>query len=186
MYYETFIAGIGGQGVLLMGNLLSYYGINEGLNTTFMPSYGVEMRGGMTHCTVILSDKEIGSPVLKNIDSVTIMSPGSWRFAKQVKEGGTLILNSSLIGEIKKCEKQNVKTYRIPFSKIAEEVGNPKMANMVALGVIWGITEPMELNIEKLEKAMEHMFGESKKKFIPGNIKAIEKGYQYAKTINAE
>jgi len=186
MYYETFIAGIGGQGVLLMGNLLSYYGINDDLNTTFMPSYGVEMRGGMTHCTIILSDKEIGSPILKNIDSVTIMSPGSWRFAKQVKEGGKLILNSSLIGNVKKCEKNNIETYRVPFNKIAEEIGNPKLSNMVALGVIWGITQPMEFDLDKMEIAMGKMFGESKKKFIPGNIAAIKKGIEYTKSVNAE
>ena len=184
MYYETFIAGIGGQGVLLMGNLLSFYAIEKGLNTTFMPSYGVEMRGGMTHCTVILSDKEIGSPVLNYVDSVTIMSPGAWRFHKRVKKNGTLILNSSLIGDIKKPEVEEINLYRIPFNAIAEEAGGAKLSNMVALGVIWGITQPLELDYGILETAMEKMFGESKKKFIPGNITAIKKGYEYASSLN--
>ncbi len=177
MYYEVFIAGAGGQGVLLMGNIISYYAMLNDLNTTFMPSYGVEMRGGMTHCTVIISDEEIGSPVLQEVDNVVIMSPFASQFTTMVKNGGILILNSSLV-KSHQCEKENVTILKQPFNDLALKAGNSKITNMIALGYLWGVTKPLPFDEKLLQQAMLGILGESKKKFIPSNIEAFIEGYQ--------
>ncbi len=177
MYYEVFIAGSGGQGVLLMGNIISFYAMLNDLNTTFMPSYGVEMRGGMTHCTVIISDEEIGSPVLQETKNVLIMSPFAIQFTPMVKEGGILILNSSLI-KSHLCQKENVKVLKQSFNDLALKAGSSKVANMIALGYLWGVTRPLPLKEKSLEEAMIGILGEAKKRFIPANIDAFLKGYE--------
>ena len=180
MYYEVFIAGAGGQGVLLMGNILSYYAMLKDHNTTFMPSYGVEMRGGMTHCTVIISDEEIGSPVLQESQNVLIMSPFAIQFTTLVKENGTLILNSSLI-KSHQCQKENVRLLKQPFIDLAMKAGNSKVANMFAMGYLWGVSEPLPLEEKTLEEAMIGILGEAKSRFIPTNVDAFLKGYEIGK-----
>ena len=180
MYYEVFIAGAGGQGVLLMGNIISYYAMLNDLDTTFMPSYGVEMRGGMTHCTVIISDEEIGSPVKKEVENVLIMSPFAIQFTTMVNEGGGLILNESLI-KSHLCKKKGVKVYKQPFNDLAFKAGSSKVANMIALGYLWGLTEPLPVKEKTLEEAMVGILGETKRKFIPGNIDAFNTGYELGK-----
>ncbi len=184
MYYEVFIAGAGGQGVLLMGNILSFYAMLKDLNTTFMPSYGVEMRGGMTHCTVIVSDEEIGSPVLQETENVLIMSPFAIQFTRMVKPGGTLILNSSLI-KSHLCEKDNVNILKEPFNDLALKAGNSKVANMIALGYLWGVTNPLPLEEKTLEEAIVGILGEDKRRFAPVNVDAFLKGYELARQENS-
>ncbi len=100
MYFDTIIAGFGGQGVMLIGNILAYAGIAEEKNVTYMPVYGVEMRGGTANCTIVVSDDEIGSPIIQNPVSAIIMNvPSLDKFAPRVKDDGFMIINSTLITE---------------------------------------------------------------------------------------
>ena len=97
MYYDVFISGFGGQGILLAGQLLAEAGMKKGLNVTFFPSYGVEMRGGTARCTVVLSDEEIGSPIVDNPRCVIAMNqPSLIKYRESISPGGVLIVNSSL------------------------------------------------------------------------------------------
>ncbi|HCU69551.1 MAG TPA: 2-oxoacid:ferredoxin oxidoreductase subunit gamma, partial [Desulfomicrobium sp.] len=124
IYQDAIIAGFGGQGVMLIGNLLAYAGMDAGLNVTYIPVYGPEMRGGTANCTVVVSDDVIGSPIIRSPVSLIIMNgPSLDKFQPRLQDGGTLILNSSLIDPAK-TEKDRVKVFAVPVNEIADGLGN--------------------------------------------------------------
>ncbi|MEI8175428.1 MAG: 2-oxoacid:acceptor oxidoreductase family protein [Candidatus Omnitrophota bacterium] len=130
---EIIFAGFGGQGILLLGKFLSYCAVREGLFTTFMPSYGAEVRGGTAYSMTIVSGSPIPSPVVSAPDASIVMNgPSFKKFKDKVKKGGLLIVNSSLVKEAAKSSAGEV--VKIPFTDIAESLGNVRVANMVALG----------------------------------------------------
>lgn len=167
-------AGFGGQGVMSMGQLLTYAGMLEGKEVSWLPSYGPEMRGGTANCAVTVSDKPVGSPVISGDATCAIVMnlPSLDKFESEVKPGGKILVNSSLIE--RKVERKDVDVYYIPANDIALELGNPKVANMIMLGAYLH-TEPT-VEVDSVLEAFKKVFGPSKEKFVPLNKEALEKG----------
>jgi len=179
MRHDVFIAGYGGQGVLLAGNLLSYAAIHEGRNVSFLPAYGVEKRGGSAMCTVVFSDGDTGSPVVGHPSVSVILNQLSFdKYAARVKQGGLCIVNSSLV-ECEGVELPGVKLVRVPMNQIALDLGDVRMVNMVACGAYAARTGA--LTREALEAALKKALPERNHRLIPANIKAIEAGAEMAR-----
>lgn len=177
MKQEIVMAGFGGQGVMSMGMLLAYAGMMEGREVSWMPSYGPEMRGGTANCTVIVSPKRIASPVSPTPDTVIAMNlPSLDKFAPSVKPGGLLIVNSSLIE--KEANRTDITIVKVPCNEIANELGNAKVANMVALGAY--LEKTGLLSIESIVAAMKKVFA-GKEQLIPLNEAALRKGAEAVK-----
>ena len=173
MKKEIIISGFGGQGGLAIGKNLAEAGMAEGLNVTWAPSYGPEMRGGTANCSVVLSDKAIGSPVFaRSTELIALNEPSLVKFEAGVLPGGTVFVNSDVVTD--KVSRPDLTAHYIPCAKIAEEVGNPKVANMVMLGAYVAATKI--LKPETIEKMIAEMFTGPKAKFVPLNIEAFRRG----------
>ncbi len=171
---EIVIAGFGGQGVLTLGVILANAAVKEDKNTTWVPSYGPEMRGGTANCQVIVSNEDIGSAIISEPD-ITILfnKPSVEKFEARVKKGGTIILNSSLID--RRPKRDDVKIIEAPFNEIAKN--NPKVINMIALGMLIKLT-----GIITLDSAIESLKDKfSKEKIIDANKAALQIGQEYVK-----
>ncbi|GAB6886610.1 2-oxoacid:acceptor oxidoreductase family protein [Desulfothermus okinawensis JCM 13304] len=176
MYQDVIIAGFGGQGVMLIGNVLAYAAMEQGLNVTYMPVYGVEMRGGTANCTVVISDEEIGSPIIFYPKSLVIMNqPSLMKFQPRLVKDGLLIVNSSIVDE-SLVDKDKYNVLMVPVNNIADKLGDIRMANMVALGVWVGATRALDLGI--VTNAMEKNMSNLKKQVIENNKKALLEGYK--------
>jgi 2-oxoglutarate ferredoxin oxidoreductase subunit gamma len=168
------MAGFGGQGVMLIGNLLAYAAIREGKNVTYLPSYGVEMRGGTANCSVVVADEEIGSPVVGRPGSLIIMNrPSLVKFEPRLQPGGVLVLNSSLVPAAE-CQRDDLDLVALPLNDLAREVGNDKLANMVALGALVAKTGIVAL--EAAKDALEDALNPKYHRMIPINQQAMDKG----------
>ncbi|MDD3705607.1 MAG: 2-oxoacid:acceptor oxidoreductase family protein [Clostridiaceae bacterium] len=175
---QIIIAGFGGQGVLSMGQILSYAGLLEGKNVSWLPSYGPEMRGGTANCNVIISEELVGSPIVKEADAAIIMNlPSLEKFEKFVVSGGNLLINSSLISE--KTSRGDVKAYEIPANDIANEIGNAKVANMVMLGAYIELTKIVAK--QSIIQSVEKVLGSSKGNLIQINEEALKRGAESVK-----
>lgn len=176
MKEQIILAGFGGQGVMLAGMLLSYAGMLENREVTWMPSYGPEMRGGTANCHVIISDRAVSSPVIINATSAIVMNkPSLDKFEEKVLPNGLLLVNSSLID--RKTDREDLKAYYVPANDIAVELGNNKIANMVMLGAFVRITGILEKEV--IFRAFEDVLGKKKKEMVPINMLAFEKGATY-------
>jgi 2-oxoglutarate ferredoxin oxidoreductase subunit gamma len=174
MRHDVFIAGYGGQGVLLAGNLLSYAAIHQGMNVSFLPAYGVEKRGGAAMCTVVFADGDTGSPVVGHPSVSVILNQLSFdKYAAKVRQGGICIVNSSLV-ESEGVELPGVKIVRVPMNQIALDLGDVRMVNMVACGAYVAMTGALAR--DSLEEALKKVLPERNHRLIPANIKAIEAG----------
>lgn len=172
------VAGFGGQGVMAMGQLLTYAGMIENKNVSWLPSYGPEMRGGTANCSVIISDSSIGSPVVVDSDTAIIMNkPSLEKFEYSVVESGKLFINSFLID--RKSNREDIEVYYIPASNIANTLGNDKVTNMVMLGAY--LEAAKIVKIESVLKAFTKVFGENKKHLLSINKEAIEMGAKAVK-----
>ena len=171
--YSTVVSGFGGQGVILTGKIIARSGMEEGLEVTWLPSYGPEMRGGTANCTAIISSDLIGSPVVNKPSSlIAFNGPSLDKFGPQVQENGTIIVNSSLIDNYGSGNNR----VPVPLNEIARELGNQKVINMVALGAWARATE--KLSLSAVKTGMELMLKESGKgDFVEINKEALEKGY---------
>lgn len=168
------IAGFGGQGVMALGQLLTFSGMTEGKNVSWLPSYGPEMRGGTANCNVIISSDKVGSPIVIDSTSAIVMNkPSLDKFEDLVVENGRLFINSSLID--RKATREDLEVYYVPANEIADEIGNPRVANMVMLGAYLEATGVVEVDTI-LNKAFQAVFGESKAHLLPINKEALEKG----------
>jgi 2-oxoglutarate ferredoxin oxidoreductase subunit gamma len=177
MHEEVIISGFGGQGALFAGQLLTYTGMDAGYHVTWIPSYGPEMRGGTAHCTVILSDAPIGSPIIRNPTAAIVMNPPSMeKYEPLIKPGGVLVVNSSLVRE--KSTRDDIALAYVPANDLASELGNVKMANVVLLGALLA-TRPM-LPPEAVKQAMEDHIPQRRKQIIEPNKRALDRGMQYA------
>jgi len=133
MISQMFFAGSGGQGILLMGQMVCSAAMLEGKEATFFPSYGPEMRGGTANCTVVVSDKEISCPLIYESDCVVAMTlPSMLKFEPTLKPGGTLLLNKSIIHQAPK--RSDITIYEVPANDMAGQLGNPRVANVIMLG----------------------------------------------------
>lgn len=182
LYEEILIAGFGGQGVMLIGQILAYAAMEEGKNCTWYPSYGPEMRGGFAYCRTIISTEEIGSPVGIEPDTAIIMHGNFIDVAEELKEGGRLFLNSSLSQEIP--QKKNWRVFPIPANELADELGSPRVANFVMLGAYLDIVQPVEW--ETVIKVMPKVIPARRQDMIPLNEKALLKGREYAQRWKGE
>ena len=175
MIKRTIFAGFGGQGVLLMGYVLSYGAMHKGLNVTYFPSYGAEMRGGTANCTVTLSDKKIASPVASNPDILVAMNyPSLEKFEAVVAAKGIIFLNTSLITQTP--SRSDVEVVRVPTLDLAKEVGSDRAINMVMIGAVCAKSGllPLEDTVKGMEAALK-----GKEKFFPLNRKGIERGFTF-------
>lgn len=176
MEEKIIIAGFGGQGVLSLGQFIAYAAIADGKEVTWLPSYGPEMRGGTSNCSVVVSDKQVASPIVARPDCLIAMNkPSLYKFVNRVKPGGTIIVNSSLIPD--KVERDDVNTVYIDAQEIAIEAGNARTANIVVLGAHIGMSKLFP--VETVKKTIEDKFA-SKPKVIPANLKAFDLGYATA------
>lgn len=175
MTEELVIAGFGGQGVLSMGKILAYTGILQGLEVAWMPSYGPEMRGGTANVTVILSTERISSPVLNEFDTAIILNQQSLnKFERAVKKGGLLIYDPNGITSYPTRTDIHIET--IEATKIASEMGNTKIFNMIVLGAYLKFKPVVELT--NLESALKKTLPERHHKLIPMNMEAIRRGQE--------
>lgn len=176
MTINVILAGFGGQGILMGGNILVHAAMYEGKFVTWMPSYGVEMRGGTANCTVVISEEEIGSPVIGHPENIVVFNlPSKDKFEKLLKPGGLMIINSSLIEE--KVFRDDINVLYIPLNKMAEELGEPRSLNMIALGAFIELTKV--ISPDNTKKAVEEAFAK-KPNVIEINKKAIDVGVKYA------
>jgi 2-oxoglutarate ferredoxin oxidoreductase subunit gamma len=174
MHTEIVMAGFGGQGVLLIGKLMAYAGMQAGHEVTWMPSYGPEMRGGTCNCTVVLSDKQIGSPLSKNPNVLIVLNlPSLDKFEDSVQPGGIIVVNTSLINRLPR--RTDVTVVPVPANEIARELGNAKAANMVALGAFIGASGIADL--ENVKAVLAETFA-TRPKLVPLNQEALRRGYE--------
>ncbi|EPR44021.1 Pyruvate/ketoisovalerate oxidoreductase [Desulfovibrio sp. X2] len=174
MYQDVIIAGFGGQGVMLIGNLLAYAGMHAGLNVTYIPVYGPEMRGGTANCTVVLSDDDIGSPIIHApLGLIALNRPSLDKFQPRLQNGGVFIVNSSLIDE-GLIDKERVKALAVPCNDIADKLGNSRLANMVALGAYVQASGAVKLDsvIDSLPEVISAHYSH----LIPKNSEALQAG----------
>ncbi len=177
MQNEVVFAGFGGQGVLLIGKLLAIAGMNEGKEVAWIPSYGPEMRGGTANCTVVVSEKPISSPIIRNPQNAVVFNRPSFdKFEPVMKPNGILIINSSLIDV--STERSDIDVFTIKANDIANKLGNSRATNMVILGAFIGKSKVVD--IESIKATVKDEFGKKKPQFVESNIKAIEEGYQLA------
>src|SRR5699024_3264322 len=171
-------AGFGGQGVMALGQLLTYGGMVEDKNVSWLPSYGPEMRGGTANCDVVISDVPVGSPVVTEATSVLVLNkPSLDKFESIVKPGGKLFINSSLIEE--RSSREDIDVYYILANDIANELGNGRVANMAMLGAYIEATNIV--NVESIYEAFPKVFGEHRAHLLPINQEALEKGAEAVK-----
>ena len=173
MITRTIFSCFGGQGVLIMGYVLCHGAMNKGLNVTYFPSYGAEMRGGTANCTVTLSDKKIASPVASNPDVLVAMNfPSRQKFESTVVKGGTVLLNASLFKE--KPSRTDIEIVQVPIVELAREVGSERGGNMIMIGAVCAKTGL--LSLEETLKGMQAAL-KGKEKFFELNQNAIERGF---------
>ncbi|OGP60947.1 MAG: 2-oxoacid:ferredoxin oxidoreductase subunit gamma [Deltaproteobacteria bacterium RBG_13_61_14] len=174
MIIKSFFAGFGGQGVLSMGYTLAYAGMLEDKHVTYLPVYGAEVRGGTAHCTVAIGDEEISSPLASEPEYVVVMNlPSMLKFQNQVASGGMFFLNTTLIED--RPIRGDLELVEIPATALAEEIKNPRGANMIMLGAFVKKTELVAL--DSIHQALERIFAK-KKKLIQVNRNALDRGFQ--------
>jgi 2-oxoglutarate ferredoxin oxidoreductase subunit gamma len=177
---EVVIAGFGGQGIMLAGRLLAQTAMEAAKEVTYMPSYGAEVRGGTANCMVVIADEAIACPVVSNPDSLIVLNKASLhKFALHLKEGGLLVMNSSLVDEQPRLH-DSIDVLALPASDLAVELGNVKSTNMVALGAYLerkGILKP-----DQAARCLPDVLAKRYHITLPMNIKAIERGAEYAAT----
>ncbi len=179
MQNDVVMAGFGGQGILLIGKMLAYAGMREGKEVSWLPSYGPEMRGGTCNCTVVISDRPVGSPVIRSPRAVLAMNlPSLDKFEDDVRPGGVLLVNSSLIG--REPQRDDLVVIKVPANELANELGNPRGANMVALGAYLGATGAVSLEV--VDEVIRETFA-AKPQLVDVNIRALRRGYEIGRAV---
>jgi 2-oxoglutarate ferredoxin oxidoreductase subunit gamma len=182
MNEEIIFSGFGGQGALFAGQLLAYAALDSGLHVTWIPSYGPEMRGGTAHCTVVLSDEPIGSPLVRRPRSVVALNlPSFEKYEPLIKPGGLMVYNESLVPA--KPNRSDVRYIAVPANDIADELGNVRMANVVLLGAYFAATTTMRL--ETVETALDLHLGQRQRKYLEANKQALRRGAEVVLQIEA-
>jgi 2-oxoglutarate ferredoxin oxidoreductase subunit gamma len=176
MQTDILIAGFGGQGVLFAGQLLAYAAMDEGREVTWIPSYGPEMRGGTANCTVVVSDEEIGSPLVRYPQAVIAMNlPSLDKYEAEIRPGGLLVINASLMN--RPVKRQDIRVAAVPGSEIAEELGDRRMTNMVLLGGL--LANLPIISLEAIERALLAHLPVRHHKLLPLNKKALHRGAEF-------
>ena len=168
--HKMFFAGLGGQGIMLMGQMVGSAAIHEDKESTFFPSYGPEMRGGTANCTVIVSDKPISNPVISESDVVVAMTlPSMLKFEPTLKPGGIMFVNTSMVHQ--KPKRNDITVYEIPVSDMANELGNPRVANIIMLGAF--VRKTNIVRAEDIKEVIREFFGTKGTDLVELNLKAF-------------
>ncbi len=179
MHEEVIISGFGGQGSLFAGQLMTYAGLEEGKYVTWIPSYGPEMRGGTAHCTVVISDDPVGSPIIRNPTAVIALNPPSMdKYEPLIKPGGVLVLNSSLIH--RRPTRKDITVIEIPANDIAHQEGDVKMANMALLGAL--LAARAIVSLESIKQVLDTHLPERRRHIIEPNKRVLMRGAEMAKS----
>jgi 2-oxoglutarate ferredoxin oxidoreductase subunit gamma len=176
MLVKTIFSGFGGQGVLSMGSTLASAAMFEGRYVTYLPAYGVEVRGGTANCTVVVSDEEIASPVASDPEFVVAMNQPSFaRFQSILQSGGLLCVNSSIVDT--DSARTDIEILAIPTSELAGRLGTTKVANMIMLGAL--VRASNMISYDLMLENLNEILGEGKSKLIELNREALTLGYNY-------
>ncbi len=176
MQNETLIAGFGGQGVLFAGKVLAHAALELGLEVTWFPSYGPEMRGGTANCTVIFSDEEIGSPQVLNPTSIIVMNqPSLDKYEEMVRKDGYLVVDTSMTN--REVKRKDIHVICLPATEIAESIGDKRLTNIVLLGALIQVSH--FFGQAELENALKKSLGGKKADLIAFNIIALQRGFVY-------
>ncbi len=168
------IAGFGGQGILLAGEVLANALMLDEKNVTWYPCYGAEMRGGTVNCEVVASDKEVSSVNKKEADFIIALNQLSFdKFLPKLKKGGWIIANSSLVKELK--SRLDINYFFAPITNLANELGELRISNIISLGMLAKVSKLT--SIESLHKAINNVLPEHRKNLLPLNLKALELGF---------
>lgn len=173
MLEEIIIAGFGGQGVMSMGQLIAYAGMLEGKCVSWLPSYGPEQRGGTANCAVVVSDEPVGSPLVTSPSTAIVLNNPSFdKFEPDVRPGGLLITNSSLV--IRASERNDIKIIELTATDMANDLGNSKIANMILLGAF--LQQTKIVSIESVLESLKKVLSADKHHLIDINKQALNKG----------
>lgn len=180
MEKSLLVAGFGGQGVMMIGTLLSQATVDStDKYVTYFPSYGAEQRGGTANCYVVISDEEIGAPVPGSQDALIVMNdPSLIRFINQVKPGGVLFVNSSIVTT--PVERTDIEIVNAPVTEMALEMGNAKVLNIIMLGVYIGYTQVIPEDV--VLTALRNKLGKKKPELMPLNEEAFRRGLEIGKS----
>jgi len=177
MTHDVFMAGFGGQGILLVGNLLAYAGMMEEKEISFFPAYGVEKRGGAATCTVIVSDEAVGSPIIGHPGALLVFNPLAMeKYFNKVAPGGICLVNTSLVEE-GLDRRTDIDVLGIPASEMAVEVGDQRLVNMVMIGAY--AQKSGVVSLDSLKESLKKVLPERNHRFIPLNVQAIDAGAAY-------
>jgi len=178
-YEEVIIAGFGGQGILLAGRLLAQTAMKAGKEVTYMPSYGAEVRGGTANCMVVIADEPIACPVVGRPDSLIIMNKASLnKFAPRLKDGGLLVMNSSLIDEQPQLA-DTIEILAVPANDLAVELGSLKSANMVAMGAY--LQSKGIFSADAAARCLADVLARRYHRTLPVNTEALRRGAEFAR-----
>lgn len=178
MHQEIIMGGVGGQGIMVIGNLLAQAAFLENLNVTYLPIYGVEKRGGQADCTVVISSEEIGSPIVGAPQSCIILSkPSLLKYGPRIKPHGFLLLNSSMV-EAREVSRNDLDVLPVPANDLAKELKNDRLANMIIIGAF--VEKTRVVSLDTLISALPRIFDERHHHLLPANTEAIRKGAEYA------
>jgi 2-oxoglutarate ferredoxin oxidoreductase subunit gamma len=182
MQEEIVFSGFGGQGVMFVGQLLAYAAMDVGLHVTWIPSYGPEMRGGTAHCFVVISDKPIGSPLVKHPKVAMVFnSPSFDKHEPHIAPTGMLVVNSSLVSQ--QSKRLDIDALYVPATQIAEEIGSLRVANLVMLGAL--LETYLVLPITAVETALANHISPHRRDLLGLNYRALERGAQFADKLQA-
>lgn len=178
MISKTIFSGFGGQGVLMMGYSLAHSAMTAGYQTTYLPSYGAEMRGGTANCTIAIADEEIASPISSEPDYLVVMNtPSLYTFQNKLTTKGVMFLNSSII-EVRPS-RGDIEVIAIPCGEIAESLGDIRASNIVMMGAF--IRRTALVTLENYLRSLETIMGSKKKKAMETNTKALAAGFELLK-----
>jgi len=177
MQKEIIIAGFGGQGVLFAGQVVAYAAMDSGREVTWIPSYGPEMRGGTANCTVVIADEEIGSPLVEHPPlAIALNLPSYDKYEPLILAGGAIVVNQSMVDRGPK--RDDITTIFVPANEIAEEIGDKRLTNMVAVGAL--LASFAELSLRDVEKALAAHLPERHQNLLPKNYEALKRGFEEA------
>ena len=178
MQEEIIISGFGGQGSLFAGQLLAYAAMDQDLHVTWIPSYGPEMRGGKARCTVVVSDREIGAPLVRRPSAAMVLNlPSMLGFESLVKPDGVLVVNSSMVPNT--SERADIQVIYVPASDMAKDLGNMRMANVVCLGALIG-ARPV-VSLDAIEQSLTRHLPERHRHLLTLNKEALRAGAELAR-----
>ena len=183
MMEKIIVSGFGGQGVMLIGQILAYAGMKEEKEVSWLPSYGPEMRGGTANATVIVSNESISSPIVTHPDMAILLNqPSLDRFEPDLNPSGLVLVNTAMVN--RPLHRTDVHVIEVDATTIAHEIGNLKVANSVALGAFNQQTRL--LSMDSIEQGLGDLFSGKNPKMVEINIRALRAGAEHSRLLQAD